>query len=230
MHEDPTVGVASLQDSDLGGLRDAFVEALLRSDPREARRLVADSPARARDLYLEVLAPALYEIGDRWERAEISVAQEHLATAITESVMAELAPRLTDDRDPPARGRAVVACSDGELHRVGARMVGDFLEADGWDVLFLGALTPPEHLVALVSEQRAAVVAISASLPDRIDELAEVCAVLGRLQPRPVIAVGGRAFRAVGAEAVERLGADLFLGDPSALPGELGRRFPEVSS
>jgi len=123
-------------------LRQRYVDALVAGDLALAERLIEDSGTDIRSLYLQVLQPALYEIGRRWQEAEISVAQEHLATATTQSLMARLAGRF-DDRAPRRDRRVLVACAEGELHSIGVRMVADFLEADGWDVLFVGALSPP---------------------------------------------------------------------------------------
>jgi methanogenic corrinoid protein MtbC1 len=79
-------------------LRQRYVDALVAGDLASAERLIEDSGTDVRTLYLEVLQPALYEIGRRWEEAEISVAQEHLASATTQSLMARLAERFDGDR------------------------------------------------------------------------------------------------------------------------------------
>src|SRR5688500_9453533 len=130
-------------------LRDEYVAALVQPDARRARALITQALERGadpQDVYLDVLAPALYEIGIRWERDEISVGAEHLASSVTESVMAELAGRMR--RGAPSRGAAVVACVGEELHRLGSRVVADFLEAEGWDVDYLGAMVPVESILA----------------------------------------------------------------------------------
>lgn len=41
-------------------------------------------------LYVDVFRPALYEVGARWESNRLTVAQEHIATAITQFVMAQI--------------------------------------------------------------------------------------------------------------------------------------------
>ena len=146
-----------------------------------------------RSVYLEVLQPALYEIGRRWEEAEISIAQEHLATATTQSLMARLAERLDAGTDRRGRTR-LVACAEGELHSLGGRMVADFLDADGWDVLFVGALSPVGALAEMAAERGVDVVALSASLSERLPEVAAAVRALRALDPRPLIAVGGQAF------------------------------------
>ena len=64
-------------------LRERYVDALVDGDPAQAAALLLNAATAdgidVRTLYLHVLQPALYEIGRRWEQAEISIAQEHLA-------------------------------------------------------------------------------------------------------------------------------------------------------
>src|SRR3954462_3456382 len=162
-------------------LRTRYVDALISGDLAAAERLIVDSGTDVRVLYLEVLQPALYEIGRRWAQAEISVAQEQLATATTQSLMARLADRF--DGGAPRRDRRVLlACAEGELHSIGVRMVADFLEADGWDVLFVGALSPPSSVAELAAAQGVDVVALSAALAQRVPEVVAAVEALRALE------------------------------------------------
>src|SRR4051812_43375690 len=98
--------------SPAAGLRGEYLAALLAPDPARARDLVVgalDDGTPAADLYLRVLAPAMHEIGSLWERAEISVAQEHIATQITQGVLAQLAHRITRTSQTGHDRRALVA-------------------------------------------------------------------------------------------------------------------------
>jgi methanogenic corrinoid protein MtbC1 len=197
-------------------LRDAYLRAVLDGDRSAARALLEHAlrtGARARDLYIDVLQGALYEVGERWARAEISVAQEHLATATTQSLLAWLAEHL-EQPPGPRRGRAVVACAEGELHALGGRIVADFLEASGWEVRYLGALTPPEQIAALAATDggRADVVALSAALPERLPQLERACTAVHALDPPPLVLVGGRAF-AGDPERARLVGADAYAAD-----------------
>src|SRR5215210_5471724 len=128
-------------------VREAYLDALVAGDLDGARRVLTgalDAGTTVRELYLGVLQPALYEVGARWSRAEISVAQEHLATAAAQAAMAGLAERLAPlpGSRGASRGSVVIACAEDELHALGVRMVADFLEADGWGVTWIGAMTP----------------------------------------------------------------------------------------
>jgi methylmalonyl-CoA mutase cobalamin-binding domain/chain len=204
-------------------LRTHYVDALVAGDLALAERLIVDSGTDVHTLYLEVLQPALYEIGRRWEDAEISVAQEHLATATTQSLMARLAVGL--EGGAPRRDRRVlVACAEGELHSIGVRMVADFLEADGWDVLFVGALSPPTAVAELAFAQRVDVVALSAALAQRVPEIVRAVDALRALETVPVIAVGGQAFGG-DRDVALRTGADLYAPDAGSFARELAILF-----
>jgi MerR family transcriptional regulator, light-induced transcriptional regulator len=209
-------------------VRDGYLAALLASDVAGARAVLDDAIAAGvpvRTIYLEVLQPTLYEVGRRWSHAEISIAQEHLATAATQSAMARLAESLSEGRRRVRPGTAVVACASDELHAVGGRMVADFLEADGWRVVFLGQLTPGTDLATLAAKQSAPLVAISAALPERVPQVAEVCVALRGLDPAPYVLVGGQAFGG-SAERALRTGADAYAEDAEAAAAAARERFP----
>lgn len=208
----------------LGDLRERCVERLIAGDAREARALVDEALERAPAavVYRELLTEALYEVGRRWQHGEIGVGEEHLATGICEHVLPDLAARL-----PRAarRGRtAVVACAPWELHALGSRVVADFLDAGGWDVLSLGALVPAGVLVELTLARAADVVALSATTARSAEELEDVCARLARLPEAPFVAVGGQAFHD-GADVGRMAGAERVLA-PEALVELLAERFP----
>ena len=203
-------------------LRRRYLDALLVPDARRAWAVVAEAlkagvaPGR---IYLDVLAPAMVEIGALWESAHIGVAQEHLATQITQTVLARLAPELEDAVATPGGGPrpvAVVAGTPGERHAIGARMVADFLEASGWDVLLLGADTPPDEIVALTRDRRPDVVALSTSLSFNLLAAGRVFAALRGLEHPPLLVAGGRAYEGRSQRALLN-GADLFAADPDAL-------------
>jgi methanogenic corrinoid protein MtbC1 len=212
-------------------VREDYLRALLGADVAGARAVLEEALSAgtsAAAIYLEVLQPTLYEVGRLWSHAEISVAQEHLATAAVESGMARLAERLRERPRRVAPGVALVACVSDELHAVGGRMVADFLEADGWSVVFLGALTPGRDLAALAAEHGAQVVALSAALPERVPSVAAMCADLRALDPPPFVIVGGQAFGGSRERAL-RTGADAFAADAAGAVRALAERFPAAA-
>lgn len=161
---------------------DEFRDALLRGDRVHAELValeaVADGMSVA-DLYVDVMAPALVDIGAGWERGELSVADEHLATGVVESVMARVARSAT--RLPRrSRQRILLAGTEDEGHVVGLRMLADLAEGAGFDVVYLGAAVPVDALLDLVGRLQPRIVALSASSTARRDLLAEAVAGLER--------------------------------------------------
>ena len=195
-------------------IRDEYLEAVLEPDPFRARAIARDAAASGvgvGTLYIEVVAPVLIEVGTRWESGAISVAHEHLAAEVTASLVSELAGRL---RLAPEEGRlAIVACSPGERHCIGGQMLTGLLEAEAWEVLYLGATLPLEDLVALVDSEVPDVVALSTSMSDHLPDAEATVAALQSLAEPPLVAVGGRAYE--GDEDARRIGADLWA--PTAL-------------
>lgn len=203
---------------------DRLADLLLHSPPREAREYALGavrSGCRPRDVYLDMLAPALEEIGDRWEHGAATVAQEHLATAVVASIMATLAPSL--EQGPPVGQRIVLACADGELHELGLRMLGDFLEGDGWEVLHLGAVTPAVTLADFVAHVQPVAVGLSVTLTTHL-EFARTAIAEVRKRSDAFILVGGGAF-AGDAGVARGIGADGFATDAGAASRLLRERF-----
>jgi methanogenic corrinoid protein MtbC1 len=209
-------------------VRDAYLAALLRTDPQGAQ-LVVQAALEAElpigELYLSVLQPALYEMGRLWERGEVSVAQEHLATATTQTLMA----RLTAPPSAPVAGpRAITAATENDLHALGSRFLADFLERDGWQVIDLGADTPTGDLVQLVAQVRPELVCLSTTLATNLDHAQDAISALRGLNPSPLIAVGGHAY-GTDDHLATALGADIHAGDAARFLQALHAHVPALS-
>jgi MerR family transcriptional regulator, light-induced transcriptional regulator len=171
-------------------LRDAIVAATAASDAAELRRLVGQTLALTSltETLLDVFAPALITIGERWQRGEISIGQEHLATATVRSALQKL---LSDPR-PEVRGTAVLACAPGERHEIGLLMLAVLLRADGWQVAYLGADTPLTDAVELADSVEAGILCVSAASGETLHALEGELERLS-LRDSPSMVVGGRA-------------------------------------
>ena len=187
----------------------------------EVERLTL-SGLSSRSIYLRVFAPALVKIGSLWEEGVISVAEEHLATALVRAQMARLAP--LPPQLPSMSGRVVLAAVPGELHAVGLRMVADFLEGDGWEVADLAQSTPRDDLVRFVRMRRPHVVGLSCGLIDHLGEAAAVVRALRSLPDTPVVLVGGSSL-AHDPAAAGAIGADVVAKDAQEACGALQQRF-----
>ena len=176
-------------------LAETYVNVQLRGDRREALhfvdRLVHEGHSVA-DIQQHVIAAAQREIGRMWEESRIGVAQEHMATAISQLALAQL---YRYAQPLPARGRkVVVACVEGELHEFPARLVADALDLAGYDTRFLGADVPTGSLINVLEQESPNLLALSITMPFHAPALLRQAKIIrdhtGGLLP---IAVGGLA-------------------------------------
>lgn len=162
--------------------------------------LASGTPVR--DLYRHLFHESLYEVGHRWESGTATVATEHLATAITESLLAVAFTHAV--ARPPLPRRAIVSCAADEFHQIGGRIVADVLELRGWSVGFVGANLPVEALLDAVNRQRPHLVGISVTLAEHLGNGQRAVEVLRGAGLRAPIVLGGAAISHVPADWLAR--------------------------
>jgi DNA-binding transcriptional MerR regulator/methylmalonyl-CoA mutase cobalamin-binding subunit len=157
-----------------------------------------------------VVSPLLERIGQEWSERSVSVAQEHMASAVIRRVLGWLL-RVYEVRN--GAPRVVVATPPGYAHELGALMAAASAAAEGWNVTYLGPDLPVADLVNAVGQRRARAVAISAvHRPEGNDLLAVLRDTRARLPEDVALLVGGRGAlqlrgeaEAAGARVVESL-------------------------
>ncbi len=174
-----------------------LLAALLAGDRAGARRLaLVELDGGLAHLYEGVITPALAELGRLWYQRRISVAEEHLATALAQSTISSLYPALQWPKGGP---RAVLACVGGEQHAVGARMAADLLGLDGWEVAFLGPDVPSDALAAMMRDRRPQLAALSVTIALHMTEARTAIAAIRAALPGVPVLVGGRATAHAGS-------------------------------
>jgi diguanylate cyclase (GGDEF)-like protein len=147
-------------------------------------------------LYQRVIAPAMWRIGDLWKQGEISVADEHLATALTHQVMAGVyGPSLGHK---VKLGRILMAGVEGEQHSLGLRMATDIIELAGYETIYLGADVPINDLLQAVAARAPDLVGLSATMPSSIPALDQAIAEIQHLDPSMIVLFGGQGVRPRG--------------------------------
>lgn len=218
-------------DSPHGVFALRYLEAILEGKRERALdviRALIDDGTDVGIIYTEVLQPSMAEIGRLWHLGEISIADEHFGTALTETAMSLL---RTSVPTREARGRRLLAAAiGGELHALGVRMVADFFEMDGWEVYLLGANTPEEALVEAVRNEPPDLLALSVISLLNVRALGNTIA---RLKAEPSCAtvpimVGGPPLR-IAPDLWKELGADGCAGSaPESV--EVGNRLVSRSA
>ena len=113
----------------------------------------------------EVVVPYLHELGERWQRGEVSIAQEHFASNVVRGRLMAMARGWGRGSGP----LAVLACAEDEQHDIPLLLFGLLLRTYGWRVGYLGADTPLPSLVQAVRELHPSAVVVSGTAAGVLD-------------------------------------------------------------
>ena len=178
-------------------VRERLISRLVVADESGAWKLLEDALTSGHDpqtLYLDVLAPAMRDIGERWAAGEMTVADEHLASATVTRLLARLSPRMT--RRGRKRGTVVIGAPAGDQHHLPSQFLADLVRGAGFNALSLGANSPAESFSqAAIAHDDCVAIVVSCSAPD---SPALLTAVLDELQdtvPDVPKICGGSALR-----------------------------------
>jgi DNA-binding transcriptional MerR regulator len=191
-------------------IADQFLAVAVSGDLAGAAHVILDADELGMPLarmFADVLRPALYEVGGRWESGDLAVGQEKEISELARDLIAELSRRHADpDPDGPV---IVAACVAGERHDLGLRMVVGLLRARGWRAHFLGADVDPQFLQERVRQWRPALVLLSATRTERLPDLAEAIQAVRAVSTTPdmPVIVGGGQLVATNADTLREWGA-----------------------
>jgi MerR family transcriptional regulator, light-induced transcriptional regulator len=163
----------------------------------------------------DVIVPFLRDVGERWQRGELSVAQEHFASNVLRGRLLGLGRGW----GAGTGSRALLACPSGERHDLGLIAFGLALRARGWRIDFLGSDTPTESIVRATHALNPALLVISATAAEL---LAPILDQLAALAGGRTVAVAGAGARGLAAPD----GVVTLAGDPvgeAARVSELAR-------
>jgi DNA-binding transcriptional MerR regulator len=194
---------AQRRDGDAGGaapLSAPSPEALVRTQIEATRRYdeaavdaaltTAFSHSTADRVLLDVIAPALVEVGELWAQGEIPVAAEHFYSNIVRrrllgllAAQPAVAPRIT----------AALACLPGEQHELGLLMLALFLRWAGARVLYFGTDLPVGDFIRLAKVRHVDAICLSAGASAEWRTLHDLARLLPENSPAPRIFLGGAA-------------------------------------
>lgn len=192
---------------DLEGIGTAYSAAIEAGSYTDALGVVQAAVAAgvtAAEIFDRVLAPAMHRVGDRWERSELTVADEHLATAISNRVLGSVYESLAVAM-PVSKERVMIAAVEGDQHVMGLRMIADVLEGSGYETIYLGADTPLDALLALVERHRPAVLALGATAPWSAAMLRQTVLAARAADPALAIVLGGALAVKAARDAADAL-------------------------
>lgn len=179
-------------------LSDNYFFGLLECDKNYCYNLImgaVDQGTTIKDIYTSVFYPSMIKIGDLWQGNQLTVAQEHLATVITQSIISSLYYKMFTGKVSRNKGKIIMTCAGNELHELGSRMLSDLLEIEGFNVKFLGANMPIYSVLEMIKMEEPLVIGISCTMSFNINNVKNLISLIKNEIPyyAPIL-VGGRAF------------------------------------
>lgn len=146
------------------------------------------------DIKEKVITPVMHQIGWLWQRGELQVYEEHLASQVTLSAtryLHYLVPHKSE------HGKAALcACLEGDFHEIALHWLTQTLESDGWRVIVAGANTPVHSISDALSRFQPAILCLSATILSNLEHLRrdyKVCWERAEALGTRII-IGGAAF------------------------------------
>lgn len=166
-----------------------------RSDQQAGRRL--DEAVSQLGLPLaitDVVLPYLRDVGERWSRGDITIAEEHFASNVVRTRLASYAGAWGSGTGPVA----LLACPTAEQHDLPLLAFGLMLRRRGWRIQYLGARTPITDLISFVGDTTDRVVLAATTTSAYEQELPD----LRRLAERVPVALAGAGASASLAQRI----------------------------
>jgi len=179
----------------------ALLEKLICGDVQGAREVISEiaseiaSPDR---LIVEVMLPAMDEVGQRWESNELEIFQEHLATEAIRNLLAGLTVMIPQSRQRMEEV-ALVSCAPGDEHELIPLALASYLTSRGWTVKNLGVGLPADQIARAVASFAPKVLFLTSTMLSRLEDVLDVIAKVRRESDCRII-LGGRG--AVVAKAM----------------------------
>lgn len=206
---DVAMSIESTNQTDWDRHVDRLVAHLLAGDDRSARadvqKVISDG-ATAGNAYVRLITPALHRVGTAWEHGEITVAEEHRASQICVSIVAQLSDMFRRSGAP--RGTAVTLTPPDERHALASTMVADFLRGAGFTVHHLGSGVPASDLAMFLKVVPADLICFSITQSIPTEEYQELMRACQEVNPETAVIFGGQG---VDEEAATAVGATVLV-------------------
>lgn len=189
-----------------------YLDTLLKGDRKACRTVIEESlqtGTPANSVYSDIIWPIMVEIEHLVRADKITTTQEHLATRINRTIVDQLQNKLP--RKPHKGKRIVISCAQAELQELGAQIMADLFESDGWEVKFLGGGLTNDDILSFIHENAPDILLIYGSTPKQAPDIRQLIDTIRDINAWPnmrIMLSGGLFNRAEGLW--QEIGADLF--------------------
>ncbi len=117
------------------------------------------------DFFDKILKPVMYKIGDDWATGKISIATEHVASNVAQTLVKIIMDQVTGN----ANKKKVLICVPlGEEHHLGCDVLETYLSIKGFKVYNMGTSMPTESILSFIDNNNPDVILLSITLEDNL--------------------------------------------------------------
>ena len=143
------------------------------------------------DFFDKIFQPVMYQIGEDWVNNKISIATEHVASNVAQSLVKIIMDRYQGESN---KKKVLICIPQGEEHRLGCDVLETFLSTKGFKVYNMANSMPSESILNFISTTKPDVVLVSITLEDNIKAGQRLVKKIADSYPIPIL-VGGYAFQ-----------------------------------
>ncbi|MDM5211858.1 MerR family transcriptional regulator [Peribacillus sp. NJ4] len=187
------------KDEQTTKLSDELIEALLNFNENKAHMLISQafSMYTIEHTIVDLLGSILVQIGDKWERGEITSAHEHFASNILKSRISSVMHTIPTNGFLP---KALTVCAPGEKHEFGLLVFTIFLKRKGYETIYLGESIADKDLFTVLNIIRPSYLFMSCSLKENLDGTFRLVEELMKDFPDLKVGLGGAALSLISEE------------------------------
>ena len=148
------------------------------------------------DFYDKLLKPAMYKIGDLWQKGQLDVATEHASTNTALGLVKIINERITArTKEPSSRYKAVICTPDGELHGLACNMIESLLLSRGFKIYNISTSIPSDYIIDYIRDLQPDIVLVSITLMENIKSAERLIhQIHAKYNNKLPVVVGGSAF------------------------------------
>jgi len=179
---------------------DRALDAAEHSDPSGVEEVLTSALALLPpgEVVNTILVPLMREVGERWHRGVVSIAQEHMVTDIVRRLVISVSRGYLRSESGPC---LVLATLSGERHELGILMCSWLAASRRIRTHYLGVEVPPRELARFALEVEARAVLVSLVMPENeVPALLQIRELTDELRGRCEVWVGGVAARMLSAD------------------------------
>jgi MerR family transcriptional regulator, light-induced transcriptional regulator len=189
-----TANDETVNNNQMENIKEEILHSLLKFEERKANELLdyAFNVFSIEKVVIHILGSILVEVGDKWEKNEITIAHEHFSTSFLRTRIGMVFQHL------PVNGllpKVVTVCGPNEQHEIGLLIFNFYLRRRGYETVYLGAGIPGDDVINAVRDINPKMVIISCTLTEHLTDTLKLTDGLTEVFPDLVVGLGGEAVK-----------------------------------